>query len=114
MTMNATTPAAEAAMIGVREKVCESRSDPDEEGAEVDVNAGFAVVFVDFRLVAPCFGSVLVATKERVGAAPMCVDSVGAAIGSPDVLVVARSLMTVAEPRVKTLESSLQHVLPSE
>lgn len=45
---------------------------------------------------------------------PVSMAAVGVSIEKVYEAMLARSLITDAEPTVKTLESSLQHVLPSE
>lgn len=107
--MNARRPAIEAAIMVVREKVFgfEFDSDADPDDVDVDADVTLAPVFVAFAPDASTPIPVLVARERDAG-------KVVVAIENPDVIVLAKSLMTVGEPSEKTFESSLQHVLASE
>lgn len=112
--MNATRPAAEAAIIVVWEKVCDFWFVPDAEVGEADVNVALAAVFVGFASITSVLISVLIARESEAGEVPVRVASVGVAMGNTEAFVLAKSLMTVGEPSENTFESSLQHVLSSE
>lgn len=90
-----------------------SEFDVEFDVVDVDDGVALAAVFVGLDAVPSRLASVCAVREREVNEILVGVAPVGEAIANP-VVEVARSLITVGDPSVKTFESSLQHVLPSE